>query len=260
MTTKLTAPRFDLFTAGASNPKTAKGAANGWATIVLHLAPHKLGGRGNVCRWATEGCMAGCLNTAGRGGINAGTDADILAGKSNPIQAARVRRTQAFFDGGSAAFVERLRADIAKHVAWCDKHGFRAAVRLNGTSDIPWERVAPGLFESFPEVTFYDYTKAPVDARPVDALPVNYSLTMSYSGANAADCERALMQKRNVAMVFDTPKGQPLPSHFGPWRVIDGDEHDLRFLDAAGVIVGLRAKGRAKKDTSGFVTLTRAAR
>jgi hypothetical protein len=35
--------------------------------------------------------------------------------------------------------------------------------------------------------------------------------------------------------------------------VIDGDLSDLRFLDRTGVVVGVRAKGKAKKDVSGFV-------
>lgn len=247
------APKFDLFTAGASNPKTAKGDAQGWATIVLHLAPHSLAGRGNVCKWATAGCRAGCLNTAGRGGILAGTDEDIRAERTNGVQLARIRRTHEFFDDGATVFVYRLSRDIARHVAWCRKHGFRPAVRLNGTSDIPWERVAGELFAMFPQVRFYDYTKAPLTARPAGALPVNYSLTMSYSGENWLACEEALLAGRNVAAVFSTRKGQPLPATWRGFRVIDGDAHDLRFLDPRGVVVGLRAKGRARKDTSGFV-------
>jgi hypothetical protein len=247
-------PKYTLFTAGASNPKTAKGAAQGWSTIVLHLAPHSLGGRGNVCRWATAGCRAGCLNTAGRGGINAGTDADILEGHTNAIQAARVRRTREFFDQGASAFVARLASDVARHVRYCERNGFRPAVRLNGTSDIPWERVAPDLFAMFPTVQWYDYTKAPLAARPASALPSNYRLTMSYSGENWDACRDALEAGRNVAIVFSTRKGAALPEAHNGFRVIDGDEHDLRFLDDAGCIVGLRAKGRARKDTSsGFV-------
>ena len=35
--------------------------------------------------------------------------------------------------------------------------------------------------------------------------------------------------------------------------VINGDKTDMRFKDPVGVIVGLKAKGKARKDTSGFV-------
>jgi hypothetical protein len=247
-----TAPKFALFTSGSSNPKTAKGDAEGWSTIVLHLAPHSLGGRGNVCKWSTVGCRVGCLNTAGRGGINAGTDDDIQTGHSNAIQAARVRRTAQFFDG-AAEFVAVLAKDIARHVAYCTRHGFRPAVRLNGTSDLPWERIARDLFTQFPTVQFYDYTKAPIDARPASALPSNYVLTQSFSGENTAACVAALASGRNVAAVFATRKGAALPATWQGFPVIDGDAHDLRFLDPVGCVVGLRAKGRARKDTSGFV-------
>lgn len=246
----------NLFSPGMSNPKTAKGAAKGYDTLILHLAPHNLGTPGNkatVCPDATEGCISGCLNTGGQGGIGAGSLEQIMTGtKSNNVQRARIRRTMAFFED-SEAFVNQLSHEIALFVNRCVRKGVTPAVRLNGTSDIKWEKVCPELFERFPMVTFYDYTKARVISRNPSTLPSNYSLTMSYSGSNWNDCLTALVNFRNVAMVFSTKKGEPLPAKFGAFDVIDGDEHDLRFLDPRGVIVGLRAKGRAKKDTSGFV-------
>ena len=147
----------------------------------------------------------------------------------------------------------------------CRSAGLRVAVRLNGTSDIRWELVASGEHENvmnrFPGITFYDYTKWPLERRPVERTPGNYHLTFSLSEANRTDAERALLASRNVAVVFATCGG-PLPARYAIGavgaEVIDGDLHDLRFLDPVapggrGVIVGLRAKGRARHDTTGFV-------
>jgi hypothetical protein len=43
------------------------------------------------------------------------------------------------------------------------------------------------------------------------------------------------------------------PKTFLGLKVIDGDTHDMRFLDEDNVVVGLKAKGKAKTDYSGFV-------
>lgn len=242
-----------LFTLPTAQPKTGKGLAHGWATLVLHLAPHNLGtpnAKATVCSDAVQACIDVCINTTGRGGINAGTLDDIRARRTNGIQLARIRRTEAFF-ADADAFVARMAREIRNFVRWADTRGQRAAVRLNGTSDIAWEKVAPELFALFPDVVFYDYTKAPVTKRPW--LPVNYSLTMSYSGENWDACRAALDHGRNVAVVFAVKKGAALPSHHHGYAVVDGDETDLRFLDPRGVIVGLRAKGRARNTTSTFI-------
>lgn len=237
-----------------SNPKTAKGEKSGYLTAILHLAPASLSGR-NVCPHATDGCRAACLNTAGRGGI--GLDADGL----NPIQVARIRRTRAW-QRNRAAFMLRLVDEIAAHELRAAAHGLKSAVRLNGTSDLPWERFSvgafPNVFAAFPRTTFYDYTKWPARLRPLVARIPNYSLTYSLAESNAEQAAIALESDVNVAAVFDTRKGQSLPAwhviHGRIARVVDGDASDLRFLDPQdGVIVGLRAKGRAAADRTGFV-------
>jgi len=106
------------------------------------------------------------------------------------------------------------------------------------------------MAREFPEVQFYDYTKIP---KPwLRQLP-NYSLTFSLSEVNLELALDALRHQVNVAVVFDTRKGESLPETWHGYRVIDGDVSDLRFTDPMGVVVGLRAKGRAKRDTSGFV-------
>ena len=239
-----------LLTTG--NPKTAKGEGHGYLTAIMHLAPHKVAGF-NVCGYASKGCAAACLNTAGRGGI--GLDSDGL----NMIQIARIQRTR-FFRRDSRAFMRRLHAEIAAHERRAIAHGLTPAVRLNGTSDLPWEKLKcgghPNVMAAFPGVTFYDYTKWPISKRALDRAP-GYSLTFSLCEDNDARAADALRAGVNVAAVFDTRKSAELPASFTidgvTAPVIDGDATDLRFLDPSGVIVGLRAKGRAKRDMSGFV-------
>jgi hypothetical protein len=135
------------------------------------------------------------------------------------------------------------------------------AVRLNGTSDIPWERLHPEVFERFPDIRFFDYTKVvarmwqflsgQADERP---WPENYHLTFSLSEKNRSDAQALLRQGGNVAVVF----WPSVPKSWKGFRVIDGDRHDARFFDPEGVVVGLSAKGIASEDRSGFVVRTRA--
>lgn len=220
---------LSLLTVG--NPKTAKGEGYGFFTAVLHLAPASLSGR-NVCPHASQGCIAACLNTAGRGGI--GLDSNGL----NTIQAARIRRTR-FFQRDRAAFMAALIDAIEKHEKAAARHGLRPAVRPNGTSDLPWERFPvvrngqtfPHTFAAFPDVQFYDYTKWPRDKRRVDGIS-NYNLTFSLSERDDAETRAAayLANGHGVAVVFATRKGADLPARYLGAPVIDGDATDLRFL------------------------------
>ena len=219
-----------------ANPKIQKGTKLGYLSFILHLAPSDLSGK-NTCPKATPGCKSACLNTAGRGGM-------FRKGENtNMIQKARIRKTVAFFFD-RAQFMYDLHQDIKKAVKFAERKGLTPVFRLNGTSDLSWEKydMLPGLnvFECFPTVQFYDYTK--VLGRKVAHIP-NYHLTFSKADGNDADCQEALMQGMNVATVFDEiPKG-----------MYSADETDLRFLDPKVGIIGLKAKGRAKKDYSGFV-------
>jgi hypothetical protein len=139
--------------------------------------------------------------------------------------------------------------------------GFTPLVRLNGTSDIKWENVtfdhefAHGkirtvtIFEVFPEIQFYDYTKIPNR----DSLPTNYDLTYSYSGVLSYQkyLDIAIAKGMRIAAVFRTEK--QIPKRFRGMDCIPGDNTDIRHIEPKGVIVALYAKGKAKKDTSGFV-------
>jgi hypothetical protein len=142
-----------------------------------------------------------------------------------------------------AEFLAQLELDINKGIRQAAKLGLTPVFRLNGTSDLSVEKW--GIIEKFPTVQFYDYTK--VLGRKVSHLP-NYHLTFSAADGNDADVARAIAAGMNVAMVFDK-----VPSEYMNRSVINADEDDLRFLDPVGVIAGLKAKGKAKKDTSGFV-------
>lgn len=222
------------------NPKTLKGMSKGYLTYLLHLAPFNVSGY-QTCPKATAGCAAACLNTAGRGGM-------FKKGEStNVIQEARKRKTRLFFEDREN-FLNLLRADIRKAIKQAEKKGMIPVFRLNGTSDISWEKY--GIIDEFPNVQFYDYTK--MLNRKVRDLP-NYHLTFSAADGNDADVAKAIEQGYNIATVFGIKKTSPMPETYFGMPVFNGDDSDLRFLDPKGVVVGLYAKGKAKKDTSGFV-------
>ena len=163
---------------------------------------------------------------------------------------ARHERTKLFWTNRSR-FLDQLSFEISAHTRKADKLGIIPCVRLNGTSDVVWEKVAPKVFTDFPQVQFYDYTKLPT--RFDHAMPKNYHLTFSQSENNQRDAARLLKSKHNVAVVFRLRKGAALPAKYMGVKVIDGDEHDLRFTDKRGVVVGLRSKGSSYHDQTGFV-------
>jgi hypothetical protein len=222
------------------NPKILKGMKQGFMTYILHLAPADVSGY-NTCPKATAGCKAACLNTAGRGGM-------FKRGKStNVIQEARKRKTRMFFENREN-FLAILKDDIRKAIKQAEKKGLIPVFRLNGTSDISWEKY--GVIQEFPNVQFYDYTK--VLGRKVNGL-ANYHMTFSAADGNDLDVLRAIKEGYNIATVFGIKKTLPMPETYNGVSVFNGDDSDLRFLDPKGVVVGLYAKGKAKKDTSGFV-------
>lgn len=224
-----------------ANPKIQKGTKLGYLSFILHLAPSTLSGH-NTCPKATAGCIAACLNTAGRGGM-------FKRGENtNMIQKARIRKTEYFYSARQD-FMLDLKRDIEKGIKMAAKLGLTPVFRLNGTSDLSWEKydMIPGqnVFECFPTVQFYDYTK--ILGRKVKGIE-NYFLIFSKADGNDVDVALAQAAGMNVAAVFDR-----VPESYAGVEVINADEHDLRFLDKPGVIAGLKAKGRAKKDYTGFV-------
>jgi hypothetical protein len=223
-----------------ANPKIQKGTKLGYLSFILHLAPADLSGR-NTCPKATAGCKAACLNTAGRGGM-------FKRGETtNMIQKARIRKTEYFFEARDY-FMQDLYEDIKRAIRFAERKGLTPVFRLNGTSDLSWEKYTindQNIFELFPNVQFYDYTK--VLGRKTSKYP-NYHLTFSAADGNDKDVEQAIQQGMNVTVVFDK-----IPAEYKGKEVFNADDTDLRFLDPKGVVLGLKAKGRAKKDTTGFV-------
>lgn len=231
-----------------TNAKTSKNTKFGYLTGILYLTPADKSGV-NLCPMAElAGCKKPCLDTAGRGVF------------SN-VQQARLNRTKLFLNDRPAFFAYLIK-DIKALVKKADKLGIKAAVRLNGTSDIQWEKIkivyqfdqystpkTVTIFDIFPNVQFYDYTKIPNR----DNLPANYDLTFSYSGKKDFQKynERAINNGVRIAAVFDKPENIPVTFH--KRKVFDGDKHDLTFLNPKNAILGLYAKGKARKDTSGFV-------
>lgn len=225
--------RFKLLTPAASNAKMKKNDTDNYLGAILHLAPHALSGF-NVCPWASEGCAKACLNTAGRGAF------------SN-VQAARIRKTQ-LLRSNRELFDNYLREDLDLLLRTATKRGLKPYARLNGTSDLDWL----GLIREFSDIQFYDYTKSIGRIKRHRQYDIaNYQITFSASESNHKETCEALAMGINVAMVFDT-----IPETYNNYKVINGDASDLRFLDPSepiGLIVGLKAKGKAKQDKTGFV-------
>ena len=232
------------------NPKVLKGMSQGYNTYILHLAPANLSGY-ETCAKRTLGCTDACLNLAGRGGM-------FKRGENtNVIQQARIRKTKSFFEN-RVEFMATLVKDIELAIKQSKKMELVPVFRLNGTSDLAWEKyevvrngqLFRNIFTAFPEVQFYDYTK--ILGRKVKEYS-NYQLTFSAADGNDSDVLKAMNEGLNVAVVFGIKKTLPMPVDYLSRSVFNGDESDLRFLDPKGVIVGLYAKGKAKKDTTGFV-------
>lgn len=238
-----------LLSAEDANPKTKKSGKLGIRTAVLHLAPANLSGY-EVCPKRSKGCTVACLHTAG-----------------NPMymenkNTARIKRTKALFEQRQK-FMNLLLVELTNFQKRAERDQYEMAARLNATSDIRWESLRFDVFdwvaekvgqrqarkkvtilELFPDVQFYDYTKLTNRKN----VPDNYYLTFSMNEVNQS---HALKTPLNVAVVFSGN----LPDEYLGREVIDGDEHDYRPQDPKNCVVGLKAKGEAKVDTSGFTVL-----
>jgi hypothetical protein len=210
-------------------------------TKILYLSPYKVSGY-NTCAHASPLCAKVCLDTAGMGIF------------SN-VQEARINKTKFFFEN---------RPDFLRQLSWelhCEeklaaKKSMKLAARLNGTSDLPWEKMC-NIIQDFGQVQFYDYTKSfgRMMAFLRGEMPPNYHLTFSLSEVNLDKSIEVLQAGGNIAAVFvsDEKKAdRKFPAQWLGYKVIDGDQHDLRFLDPKNVVVGLWAKGKARKNAGDF--------
>lgn len=217
--------------------KTRKGSSKGYLTGILYLASGNLSGV-NVCPNATPGCLKACLLTAGKGNMHS-------------VMVARLAKTVALF-ADRERFIATLERSIEKTVAKAKRRGMIPSIRLNGTSDLRWHIISE-LMHRFSDIQFYDYTKNVNTALEFinNVVPVNYHVTFSRAETKASrlDARAVLHHGGSVAVVYNGD----IPTIFENSPTIDGDTTDLRFLDGKGKAVMLRAKGKAKKDKSGFV-------
>jgi len=226
-----------------SNAKTIKGEKYNYKTYILYMAPARQNDKGiNLCSHASDGCLKACLYGSGLGGIY------------TSVQKARTAKSN-FFVNDRTNFLVQLEKEISAAIR-NNKKGEKLAFRLNGTTDISFEKFTirdnKNIFQLFPEAQFYDYTKNYVRLEK-RVLPANYHITFSRSETNENKALEMLKLGYNVAAVF-----KDIPTEYKSYKVISGDETDLRFLDEPNVIVGLKykkltGKGANNKDLSNFI-------
>ena len=232
--------KINLLSQGNTNSKTAK---NSLKTFILYLSPYNLNSKGiNICPKASKGCAAACLYSAGRGAF------------SN-VQKARQNKTE-YYLKDKQGFILNLSNQIMKEYSKAKKGNYKIAFRLNGTSDIDfiyllnkYANLDISTLQDF--AIFYDYTKILGKAKKYLKHP-NYTVTFSRAEDNNEDANEAIKLGINVAAVFSGD----LPQKYKGAKVLDGDASDLVMIYNKGIVLGLKAKGKAKKDASGFVINT----
>lgn len=226
---------------GDVNP-SAKLAKNGkishQLTYSIYLAPANVSGY-EVCPYSTPECRKGCLATSGRAAM------DIISGR-NKIGNCRTNKTKLFFEN-QTFFMEWLIAEMKNHKIKAEKIDYGFSARLNCTSDIDWQNIeyyGRNIFEIFPDVQFYDYTKNP---NKFINKPSNYHLTFSYTGKNWGKCKELLALGFNISMIFNVKDETLFPKTFDGYEVVNGDKTDYRVNDGNGKIIGLKFKDIADK-------------
>tara|TARA_B110000902_G_scaffold6795_1_gene8122 strand:- start:30 stop:761 length:732 start_codon:yes stop_codon:yes gene_type:complete len=231
-------PVKNLLSKGSTNSKTAK---NSIKTFILYLAPHNLNNKGlTLCKDASKGCIASCLYSAGRG-------------KFSNVQSSRINKAN-YFVTDKKVFLTQLLKEIKREIKKSSDKDEKVAFRLNGTSDIDFLYLLNKNLDfdiellNYDKVYFYDYTKSIARAKRYRDFR-NYTLTFSKSETNDKEVKEALNLGINVAAVFK----DNLPQKYKGVKVIDGDFSDLEMINHKNIILGLKAKGDAKKDKTGFV-------
>ena len=229
---------MSILSNGSTNAKTRKKLKEfKYEAVIQYMAPDKLADdKHTVCPWSTPGCRDSCLYTAG-------------LGNTPSVQTARIGKTLSWLRE-PMPYVDELIHELLKLEKRAAKKRYKAVARLNGTSDISWEKKFD--MASFNAIQFYDYTKSYDRMQKFlrGTFPTNYHLTFSYNEyTTAAEVHFIIAKGGNVAVVFR----DSIPLEWRGYPVLSGDNHDFRFRDPKGYIIGLTAKGRAKKDSTGFV-------
>ena len=214
-----------------SSTKVELGQGFGYFTSVLYLAPARLSGY-EVCGGRSVECTRGCLSHQ--------------SGHLAFHQAGSIFKTWWFFtdkEEFQTAAIAELHAAMSK----AKRKGFKFAVRMNGTSDIPFKKVYQWAEEN--DVQCYEYTKLKsVIVRyldrddmvhrtySIDETQASFSFAKTFCelGGNASivipSARKAKAEAIAALQDLDLP-------------IVDGDEHDLRFRDPVGAIAYLKAKG-----------------
>ncbi len=218
----------------SSTFKMTKSSKFKYLSEILHLAPSKIGGV-NICANASPVCIDLCLNTSGRGQMTS-------------VQKSRLNK-KFYFLADRLKFLNHLDREIKLSYERAKRKKLKYSIRLNGTSDISWENT--GIIDEYKNLIWYDYTKVYKRALKFvnGQLPKNYHLTYSLNEDNKKQAFDILKKGGNISAVFR----KDLPRKFNGYKVINADDSDLRFLDGHNIIAGLVAKGKARKDYSGFV-------
>lgn len=233
----------NLLSKGNSNAKTEK---NELKTFILYMAPADTNSfKINLCAKRSKGCTESCLVSSGR-----------MAFTTNYL--ARIRKADFYVNPVTRkAFCLQLWKELNNINKAALKGSYKVAIRLNGTTDLDFfgilkNQIGKDLF-SLTNLVFYDYTKliGKVLKYQEQIKSGQYYLTFSRSEENWSDCLTALNMGVNVAVVFG--KDSLKPDTFEGFPVVDGDKTDIEMLKFSGKILALRAKGKAKKDRTGFV-------
>ena len=209
-----------------TNAKSNKSLAYGYLDFIMYLAPHDTSGH-NMCASASPECIEVCLFSSGYGAFKNTKDS-------------RINKTLEYVEDRKE-FLARLRKSIVRAINYSHKKSLKPCFRLDGTSDA---FVARHFLKEFPTIQWYDYTKV-FNRLEKSKAHKNYHLTFSFSGRNERECLKALSNGFNVAVSFKNE----LPDSLWGYPVLDGDKHDLRFLDPTGHVVGLAPKGNEAKKT-----------
>jgi len=236
-----------------NSTKLKKGLAVDVLSRVLYLSPSTEAGI-NTCPKAGD-CASQCIRDVGRMAFDQSTRS-------------RVMKTL-YLHFYPDQFLAQLRGEALRHARKAQREGLTPAIRLNGTSDLPWEHARyGGILDHLIAlgIEVYDYTKLDPNKRN-RRTPAGYHLTYSLSEDPGSwdIAKRWLRVGGNVAMVVSSVGGTTLndakaaqdrllaQGSFAGFPVVSGDETDARFLDPAGHLVILHAKGPAVRDSSGFV-------